>query len=290
MLKLERIDSSLHPRIWSFNREPDQSSRQLLLLTDGAGEAEIGNSRFAVEAPALAWLADTAPGRLRVEAGATGFRGAVPAILAAAAIGDEAEGADLAALAGRSFVLSLAGHDETAGTLERCAGALLAELRNPQAGGPLMMSALLRIVLVAALRVSGGAPLGEAAAGEASGVLMRFRQLVEINFRNRWPIARYADTLGVTPDRLHALCTAGTGKSPKALVSERLAQEAATRLERSSMTIQRMAHALGFGDQAHFSNFFRRMTGMSPSTYRRMRTMAEPKAGAHPPVSFTEWP
>lgn len=290
MLKVERIEASLHPRIWSFNREPEPPARQMLLLTDGAGEAEIGNQRLAVEAPALAWVADLSAGRVRVEAGATGHRAAVPADLLAAAVGDEPDSPLLGALAGRSFVLSLAGHAEQAGVLERCMNAMAGEARGPQVGSALVLSALLRIALAAALRVSGGEPMGEPAAGEASGILVRFRQLVEINFRNRWPIARYADALGVTTDRLHSLCTAGTGKAPKVLVSERLAQEAVLRLEQSAVSIQRLAHALGFSDQAHFSNFFRRMTGEAPSAYRRSRTRPRQREDARPPVSFAEWP
>lgn len=264
--------------------------RQLLLLTDGSGEAEIGDGRLAIEAPALCWLAGRGPGRLRTEAGATGYRGSAPDALVAAAIGEEAESAGLAALAERSFVLSLAGHGEQAAMVERCLSAMLGELRTQQAGSSLVLSALLRLMLVAALRVSGGAPLGQAPAGDATDVLQRFRQLVEINFRSRWPVARYAAALGVTTDRLHAICTAGTGKAPKALVSERLAQEAALRLERSGVTIQRLGHALGFSDPAHFSAFFRRMTGVAPGAYRRLRTRAPTQDEARPPVSFAEWP
>jgi AraC-like DNA-binding protein len=293
VLKLERFEASLHPRIWSFNRAPEQPARQIALLTDGAGEAETGDRRLALEAPAFLWLADPAAGRLRVEAGATGFRGSVPDALSAAAVGEEAESAGVAALAARSFVLSLAGHGEQAAMLERCLALMNVELRAPQTGTPLMLSALLRVVLVAALRVSGGELVGEPAAGQAAGpaeeVLVRFRQLVEINFRNRWTVARYADALGVTPDRLHSLCAAGTGKPPKVLVSERLAQEAALRLEQSAISVQRLAHLLGFGDQAHFSNFFRRMTGMAPSRYRKVRSRAQLQ-DARPPVNFAEWP
>jgi AraC family transcriptional activator of pobA len=290
MLKVERIEALLYPRIWSFSREPDQPARQLVLLTDGSGEVEIGDRRLAIEAPAIAWLADRAPGRLRAEAGATGHRATVSASMAEAAMGEDAEAAGLRALASRSFVLSLAGHAEQAGVLERCLNAMIAELRGPQPGSPMVQTALLTIALVAALRVSGGMEVGEPAAGEATGVLVRFRQLVEINFRNRWPVARYADALGVTPDRLHSLCSAGTGKAPKVLVSERLAQEAVLRLEQSAVSIQRLGHALGFGDQAHFSNFFRRMTGMSPSTYRRLRSRSHAQSEARPSVSFAEWP
>lgn len=290
MLKVERIDAALYPRTWSFNRPPDQPAGQLILLTDGSCEAEAGNNRLAVEAPALAWLSVPEPGRLRADAGATGHWATVTPALVAAALGSEPESAGIAALAGRSFVLSLAGSADQAGLVERCMGAMLGEQRNPQAASAIMLSALLRIVLVAAFRVSGGAAVGEPAEGGASSVLVRFRQLVEINFRNRWPISRYAQTLGVSTDRLHSLCTRGTGKPPKLLVSERLAQEAALRLEQSTVTTQRLAHSLGFGDQAHFSNFFRRMTGMSPTAYRRMSARALRREEPRPQVSFAEWP
>ncbi len=289
MVRLERIEPSLYPRTWSLNREPDKQVRQLLLLTDGAGEAEVGETRLSVEAPAVAWLVDGAQGRLRVEAGATGFRASIPAALAQAAAGDEAGSSEIASLQARSFVLSLAGQLEQASTIERCLAAMQGEVQGGQAGAQLMLSGLLRIVMVLALRISGGMPLATAPAGEGASVLVRFRQLVEINFRNRWPIARYAETLGVTPDRLHSLCTAGTGKPPKVLVSERMAQEAALRLEQSTVTIQRLAHSLGFGDQAHFSNFFRRMTGLSPNAYRSLRQQAAPRE-AETLVSFAEWP
>lgn len=290
MLKLDRIEPSLSPRFWSFNREPDRQSSQLVLLMDGAGEAEIRDARLVIEGPALAWLADHGAGRLRIEAGSTGFRGTIPPGFANAAVGEEASSAALRALVDHSFVLSLAGHAAPVGTMERCFEALLAEMKAPQIGSDLILSALMRVVLATALRISGGTQPADTLASGASDVLVGFRQLVEINFRNRWPVARYAQALGVTPDRLHSLCTTGTGKPPKLLVSERLAQEAALRLEQSAISIQRLGHSLGFGDQAHFSNFFRRMTGMAPSAYRQMHRRPPQPGGERPHVSFAEWP
>ncbi|MGE0503372.1 MAG: helix-turn-helix transcriptional regulator [Rhizobiaceae bacterium] len=289
-MKAERIESALFPRSWSFNRESDEPARQAVLVTDGTGEAEVGRQRFAIEGPALAWLGDPRSGRLRTEAGTTGFRASFDDLVLAAAIGDEAESAGLRDIVDRSFVLSLAGHAEHAQVLERCFNAMVGELRTPQAGTPLVLSALLRIALVGALRVSGGGIADTPGAGDAGSVLQGFRQLVEINFRNHWRIARYAVTLGVSTDRLHAICTAGTGKSPKALVSQRLAQEAAFRLERSTVTIQRLGHALGFADPAHFSSFFRRTIGVAPGAYRKQRALAAARGEAPPTVSFAEWP
>ncbi len=289
-MKAERIESSLQRRVWSFNRQPDAVERQIVLLTDGVAEADTGKERLAMEAPALLWAGDLQPGRLVVEAGSTGYRGHVGNALLVDAIGEQAESVELRYLVDRDFVLSLAGQADRTAVVSRCFEGVLSELREPQEGSPLLLSALLRIVLVTMMRLSGGHEISLIGAGEKAGLLQRFRQLVEMNFRSHWPISRYADALGISTDRLHAICTTGIGKTPKALVSERLAHEAALRLDRSAMTIQQIGHSLGFADPAHFSSFFRRMTGAAPGGYRRERAQARLQGDTAPRMSFADWP
>ncbi|MEX0409089.1 AraC family transcriptional regulator [Aquibium sp. LZ166] len=289
-MKAERIESSLQRRFWSLNRLSDLAERQVVLLTDGSGEAEAGEDRLSIEAPALLWLGDQQPGRLRVEAGSTGYRGHVANAVLVDAIGDQAESVDLRYLVDRNFVLSLAGQGEQASVIARCFNGVLNELRQPQEGSPLLLAALLRIMLVTMMRLSGAHETSLVGTGEKAGLLQRFRQLVEMNFRSHWSIVQYASALGISADRLHAVCTSGIGKSPKALVSERLAHEAALRLDRSAMTIQQLGHSLGFNDPAHFSNFFRRMMGISPGAYRRQRAEARRQGELAPPASFADWP
>ncbi|MGY6708426.1 MAG: helix-turn-helix domain-containing protein [Rhizobiaceae bacterium] len=289
-MRVERIDSSLHPRFWSFNRRPSEAERQVVLLLDGTGEAEV-SSRHAMAAPTLLWLGDLRPGRLRTEAGATGFRGTISNDLIIAAIGDLPESVDLRYLVDRDFVLSLAGAPDQIGVLERCFNAVATENQQPREASSLLLSALLRIVLVMMLRLSSGSDLMLPGVGEKAGLLQRFRQLVEMNFRAHWTIAQYAEALGISADRLHAICTTGIGKPPKALVSERLAQEAVQRMERSSITIQQLGHSLGFNDPAHFSSFFKRMTGMAPSRYRELMARSRADGQAVPQQKrFADWP
>jgi AraC-like DNA-binding protein len=111
-----------------------------------------------------------------------------------------------------------------------------------------------------------------------------------MNFRSHWTVQQYAAALGISADRLHAICSSGIGKPPKALISERLAQEAAARLERSSLTIQQLGHSLGFSDPAHFSHFFRKMMGMPPNSYRRAVADAKYGVANAPPRNFADWP
>jgi AraC-like DNA-binding protein len=289
-VKAERVDSNLQRRVWSFNRQADTAERQIFLLTDGAAEVEAGKERHALQAPALMWAGDLQPGRLIVEAGSTGYRGHVGTAILVDAIGEQAESVDLRYLVDRNFVLSLAGQADRASVLGRCMEGILSELGQPQHGSPLLLAALLRILLVTMMRLSGAQDVSLGGTGNKAGLLQRFRQLVEMNFRSHWTIAQYAAALGISPDRLHAICTTGIGKSPKALVSERLVHEAALRLDRSAMTIQQLGHSLGFNDPAHFSSFFRRMTGTPPAAYRRARAVARQQGEAAPPASFTDWP
>ncbi len=289
-MRAEGIASSLHSRSWSFNRQAGSMARQIVLVTDGAVEAESGGERFGMSAPGLLWLGSMKQGRLRAEAGTTGFHGWTGDAMLIAAIGDQPESVNLRYLAERDFALSLAGHGERMQVMERCFNGIIAELRQSAEGTELALSALLRIILVGMLRLSAGQGHAQPGIGERAQLLQSFRRLVEMNFRSHWTVRQYADALGISADRLHAICSSGIGKPPKALISERLAQEAAARLERSSLTIQQLGHSLGFGDPAHFSHFFSKMMGMPPNSYRR--AVADSKSGASeaPPRNFADWP
>jgi len=97
----------------------------------------------------------------------------------------------------------------------------------------------------------------------------RFVVLVEANFLQHWPLARYASHLGLTPERLNRLTRAEAGRSALALVHERLAREACRRLVYIAVPVSRLAFELGFGDPAYFCRFFKRHTGLSPRDYRQ---------------------
>jgi AraC family transcriptional activator of pobA len=289
-MKAERIESNLHPRRWSLNRPSELPARQVVLLTDGAGEAETETDRFAIGAPAILWLGGLKGARLGTAAGATGYRGSISDAMALAAIGDQPESVSLRYLIDRDFVLSLAGHADQASVIERCFAGMVSELRQQQDGSALLVSALLRIVLATIYRLSGGEIVALPGIGEKASLLRRFRQLVEMNFRSHWTVAQYASALGISADRLHSICTRGIGKPPKALISERLAREAALRLERSSLTVEQLGHSLGFNDPAHFSNFFRKVFAMSPGVYRKAAADAKLGLGLTQPRSFADWP
>jgi len=105
--------------------------------------------------------------------------------------------------------------------------------------------------------------------GAQRALFTRFLVLVEAHHREHWPITRYADELGMTPERLNRLVRGETGQGALDIIHARLVREACRRLTYIAAPVSKLAFELGFDDPAYFCRFFKRHTGQSPRDYRR---------------------
>jgi AraC-like DNA-binding protein len=78
----------------------------------------------------------------------------------------------------------------------------------------------------------------------------------------------YAGRLSVHVNHLNKVLKENTGKTTTKIISERLTQEAKILLKQTDWNISEIAYCLGFEEIAHFSNFFRRQTNLSPMAFR----------------------
>ena len=78
----------------------------------------------------------------------------------------------------------------------------------------------------------------------------------------------YAAELAVHVNHLNRVLKETTGHTTTALVGSRVAQEAKILLKQTSWNVSEIADSLGFADAAHFCNFFKRQTGMTPKDFR----------------------
>ena len=78
----------------------------------------------------------------------------------------------------------------------------------------------------------------------------------------------YADRLAVHVNHLNKVLKETTGHTTTALIGSRVAQEARLLLKQTNWSVSEIADSLGFGDAAHFCNFFKRRTGLVPGALR----------------------
>ena len=78
----------------------------------------------------------------------------------------------------------------------------------------------------------------------------------------------YAAQLAVHVNHLNRVLKETTGHTTTALISSRVAQEAKILLKQTNWNISEIADSLGFADVAHFCNFFKRQTDLTPGDFR----------------------
>ena len=231
-------------------------------------------------APQILWLPFAARGEFRLAAGADGASLLASEDIVWRTIGENPLAGQLRPLLDRLLVAS-AGLAE----IDTVFAALARESRDPGPGAPVMAGLYLGLLLMHLWREGGLARAADALAAGAP-TAQRFRQLVELHYRDNLGLDDFARLLGVTRGHLHEACARAFARSPQRLVHERLIAEARVRLRDTGQTAEQIAYGLGFRDPAYFSRFFSRRAGMSPGAYRKTSRVAPPQA----PTSFAAWP
>lgn len=86
---------------------------------------------------------------------------------------------------------------------------------------------------------------------------------------SRKPVSAYASMLYIHPNYLNALVKKETGKTAREYIDEQLFKIAIRLLANEQLLIKEIAWQLSFNETAHFNNFFKRLSGVSPGVYRK---------------------
>ncbi|WP_137155639.1 helix-turn-helix domain-containing protein [Rhizobium sp. FKL33] len=156
--------------------------------------------------------------------------------------------------------------DEGWRRLSQVMDQIASEYRDNRPGADQILLALTAVALTEIARLR---PDQTVDGPSESGLLAsEFRRLVDLHFRDNWPVDRYVSTLGTTPHLLGRACEQSFGKSVKAFINERRLLEAKRLLQFTIRPLEDIAYEIGFKDAAYFSRFFKLKAGMSPSEWR----------------------
>lgn len=99
-----------------------------------------------------------------------------------------------------------------------------------------------------------------------------FLNVLNANFKKEREVCFYADKLCVTAKHLSHVVKEVVGRSPLDIIEEYVVTESKALLLSTNMSIQQIGENLNFPSQSVFGKYFRRITGISPSEYRKIKS------------------
>ena len=101
---------------------------------------------------------------------------------------------------------------------------------------------------------------------------------MEHNFAAKYDAGRYAKLLNLSESRFNHIFKAEVGISPYCYLLQLRINNAATLLEQTNLQIKQIAEQSGFEDPLHFTQAFKKATGVTPSIYRKQTSMINQEA------------
>lgn len=130
-----------------------------------------------------------------------------------------------------------------------------------------MAEQYLKIFLVQAFRTIKGTTYN-IATGQRELLVERFLYLVSQNFRTSKQVRDYAERLSVSSNHLNTIIKDITGRTASQYIKDRVIAEARKEALIVGNRMKNISYNLGFSDPAHFSKYFKVVTGVNFTTYR----------------------
>ncbi|NCD71510.1 helix-turn-helix domain-containing protein [Mucilaginibacter agri] len=116
----------------------------------------------------------------------------------------------------------------------------------------------------------------------SSEIVKNFKRNLEKHYRDLsngaadhvFRVQEYADAQNLHPNYLSSVIKSKTGKAISTWIAEKTISEAKSLLQNSAVSIKEIAYRLGFTESAHFSNYFKKHTDISPVLFRKQHGVA----------------
>ena len=96
-----------------------------------------------------------------------------------------------------------------------------------------------------------------------------FRDLVEGQVEIKFRVSDYAALQNLHENYLNTVIKTKTGKPVRTWIVEKMIIEAQSLLLHTTLSNKEISSKLGFIESAHFSNYFKKHTGLTPLAYRQ---------------------
>ncbi len=98
---------------------------------------------------------------------------------------------------------------------------------------------------------------------------LQFKELLIQNNNLTNSVAHYAKLLHTSPQNLNAICRKETNQSAAQVLADHILSEAKRFLLYTELSVSEVCHSLGFKDNSHFTKYFKRHLGVTPTAFRK---------------------
>lgn len=137
-----------------------------------------------------------------------------------------------------------------------------------QLQGEMLRSLLKRLLILSTRTVKKDLPQPEISNAQMD-LIRQYNLLVEKYFREKHQVKDYADLLFKSPKTLSNLFHKYGNNTPLMVIHQRILLEAKRLLLYADKTTEEIAFDLGYKDAGHFSKFFKKNEGVSPSLFKK---------------------
>ena len=130
-----------------------------------------------------------------------------------------------------------------------------------------VIRALLDLILIQSKRIYPVGTMDEYA-HKGRILVKRFKQLIEEKCQENLSVKQYADLLTITPNHLSETVKSVTGRTSTDLINDRMILEIKRLLTHTEMGVSEIAYHLNFADQSYFSKYFKKLTNVTPVSFR----------------------
>jgi len=152
--------------------------------------------------------------------------------------------------------------------MQEAVDKMMREFSNTYPGKEEILKGLLKIFLIY-LNRQQDASRQQLVNFNQSGLASRFFNLLEKNFANRKMVSDYARVLAVTPNYLNETVKKASGFSASHHIQQRIILEAKRKATYVRKSMKEIAYDLGFDDISHFSKYFKKVSGVSFSEFKK---------------------
>jgi AraC family transcriptional regulator len=154
--------------------------------------------------------------------------------------------------------------------IEAIALSFLAELRFDSLGGKMYTESLTNLLIIHLLRHHSSAkqPSPPRQTGLDRTTLRRISSYIEDHLAEDLSLSTLASAVNLSPYYFARLFKDSTGLSPHQYIIHLRIERAKILLSTTNWSLTSIAHTVGFASESHLAMHFKRLTGVTPKSYR----------------------